>query len=267
MESGTAWLILILTFFPASSFAQQVVFSRRVYKEQGRSYQQIWTWNPADNSLKQLTDSVRDHYSPACAGGKMTFFSRDYAELWSFDPMSGQEHKIGLPQSESSQPPPTSRCAVSAKAGILEACGRGEDLLLSRAGKPIGQIHMGVCGDMLAPCEGPIRSLEWSPDGMWLVVQEPGLDDGSTSRQVDDYVVNPANMKLSNRIPAASEALWLPERDEIVYATPRDTAPLPGPGRERGVWVQHLMLFNPATDQITAITSGVSNNLDPAWCR
>jgi hypothetical protein len=40
---------LLLILLPLLS--GQVVFSRRVYKEQGRSYQQIWNWNPADNSV------------------------------------------------------------------------------------------------------------------------------------------------------------------------------------------------------------------------
>jgi hypothetical protein len=50
-----------------------------VYKEQGHSYQQIWNWNAADSSLRQLTDSPRDHYLPSCSGSSISFVS---PEAW-----------------------------------------------------------------------------------------------------------------------------------------------------------------------------------------
>jgi len=40
------------------------------YREQGPSYQQVWNWNPAGNSLQQRTDSPRDHFLPSCSGQK-----------------------------------------------------------------------------------------------------------------------------------------------------------------------------------------------------
>src|SRR5580658_5559396 len=101
-------LILILLFFlvssilgQTSSLSGQVVFSRRVYKEQGPSYQQIWTWNPSNGVLKALTYSPRDHYLPVCTSGAITFVSPEpwqaAAKLWSFDPASGKERVIGPP--------------------------------------------------------------------------------------------------------------------------------------------------------------------------
>ena len=59
---------VILALWFVSSASAQVIFSRRVYKEHGASYQQIWTWNPADGALKALTYSPRDHYHPTCDG-------------------------------------------------------------------------------------------------------------------------------------------------------------------------------------------------------
>jgi hypothetical protein len=38
------------------------------------------------------------------------------------------------------------------------------------------------------------------------------------------------------------DAVWLPGRDAVVYATPRDTAPI-APGSERNVWAAHLALL------------------------
>jgi len=51
-------------------------------------------------------------------------------------------------------------------------------------------------------------------------------------------------------------------RDELLYTTPDDLAPLRGTRRERQVWVRQLIRFEPATGKSTAITSGVTNNLD-----
>jgi hypothetical protein len=57
-----------------------------------------------------------------------------------------------------------------------------------------------------------------------------------------------------------------PGRDQIVYVTPQDLAPLPGGHRKRNVWVQQLMFFDPVKGIPTAITSGLTNNVDPSWC-
>jgi hypothetical protein len=108
-------------------------------------------------------------------------------------------------------------------------------------------------------------SLEWSPDGKWLLVNELGLDTSSTAPQSDDYVVNAATMKLS-KAASASEILWLPGSDQLLYTTPRDTAPLAGARRERDVWAQQLMLFDPANGKRISITSGVTNNLNASLC-
>jgi hypothetical protein len=77
--------------------------------------------------------------------------------------------------------------------------------------------------------------------------------------------VNAATMKLS-KIASAENAFWLPGRDELVYTTPMELAPLPGALRPRGVWVQQLMSFDPATGRTEAITSGLTNNVDASPC-
>jgi hypothetical protein len=43
-------------------------------------------------------------------------------------------------------------------------------------------------------------------------------------------------------------------------------ASLPGAGRPRGVWVEHLMVFNSASGKTAAITSGLTKNLQPGLC-
>ncbi len=273
-------LIPILLFFLAPSLFGQVVFSRRVYKEQGASYQQIWTWNPANGALKALTHSPRNHYLPACKGGNVTFVSPEKwannSKLWSFDPASGEEQMVGPAPEPPNDPEalPKNGCARSAKAGALEACATEEDLSLSRAGKPIGRFHIQVdeCADERGgthgPCEPPILSLEWSPDGKWLLVGELGLETNSSAPQFDYYVVDSASMKLQKAASAVQNSMiWLPGREELLYTTPKAMALLPGARRARHVWVQQLMLFNPATGTNQAITSGVTNNMDVALCR
>jgi hypothetical protein len=76
--------------FVSSAFGE-VIFSRRVYKEHGASYQQIFIWNPADGVLKELTHSPRDHYHPTCDGRTVKFTSpspdvTDDVKLWSLSP-------------------------------------------------------------------------------------------------------------------------------------------------------------------------------------
>jgi hypothetical protein len=62
-------------------------------------------------------------------------------------------------------------------------------------------------------------------------------------------------MKLIKTGSGNSET-WLPAGDDFFYTSPRDMASLGGARRARGVWVEHLMVFNPASGKTTAITSG-----------
>jgi dipeptidyl aminopeptidase/acylaminoacyl peptidase len=72
----------------------QVIFSRRVYAERGRTYQQIWTWDASDGSLKPLTNSPRDHSLPACSrdGERILFVSG--ASVWSLDRVTAEEREL-----------------------------------------------------------------------------------------------------------------------------------------------------------------------------
>jgi hypothetical protein len=44
-------------------------------------------------------------------------------------------------------------------------------------------------------------------------------------------------------------------------------ASLAGARGPRGVWVEHLMVFDSSSGKTTAITSGITNNLQPSVCR
>jgi hypothetical protein len=227
--------------------------------------------------MKPLTHSQRDHYLPACKDGTITFVSPELwqasAELWSFDPASGEERVLGsVPTPSRHEMPPKDGCDVSAQAGSLEACAKEEDLFLSRDRKPIGHFRIQVNesldarGGTHGPCDTPILSLEWSPDGKWLLVGESGMETSSSAPQFDYYVVSSVTMKL-RKVASADSALWLPTRDELVYTTPRDLAALPGSRKEHFVWVQQLMVFDPVSENKKAITWGLTNNVDTSLCR
>src|ERR1017187_3422505 len=118
--------VILALFFVSSAFGE-VIFSRRVYKEHGASYQQIWTWNPADGVLKELTHSPRDHYHPTCDGRIVKFTSpspdvTDDVRLWNMNPATGEESAIGPAPEPKGRPDSRTRsCDQFAKVGELEA--------------------------------------------------------------------------------------------------------------------------------------------------
>ena len=238
-------------------------FSRRVYQETGRTYQQLWNWNPADNALQQLTDSPRDHLQPSCSGNHIRFVSPvewpPEGKLWSFDRATRKETLLGpLPPESNDTPRALPGCDVSAVRGPLHACAKRGELTISRGGLKIGSLAVGT--DDL-----PIESLSWSPSGKWLLVATLGADTNSTSPQFDLFVLEISAMKLV-KAASGNAAAWLPSRDRFFYTTPRDMANLPGGRRPRGVWVEQLMLFDPQSGKSAAITSGLSNNVHPVVC-
>jgi hypothetical protein len=85
MDIAPNKVTLFLLFLFLSSASAQVIFSRRAYTEHGMSYQEIWTWNPANGDLKALTNSARDHYNPTCDGRTRRLFSGypDRTRNWS----------------------------------------------------------------------------------------------------------------------------------------------------------------------------------------
>jgi hypothetical protein len=267
----------ILALLFVSSASGEMIFSRRVYKEHGASYQQIWAWNPADGVLRALTHSPRNHNNPTCDGPTIKFTSpspdvTDRVMLWTLSPRTGEENVVGPAPEPNGKPESRTRgCDQFAKVGELDACGNEETLVVSRSGQQIGrfQIQVNTCPidnhGAIGKCETPIRSLDWTEDGKWLLIGDEGLNDGSGQRQDDYYLVNLATMKLST-VASAYTAFWLPVRDQIVYVTPQDLLPLEGGRRKRNVWVQQLMFFDPVKGTRTNITSGLANNVDPSWC-
>src|SRR5580658_8715034 len=127
---------VILALLLVSSAFGEVIFSRRVYQPHGASYQQIWTWNPADGVLKALTHSGRDHYHPTCDGRIIKFTSpspdvTDHVRLWNLNLATGKESVIGPWEDPEEEPVSRTRgCDQFAKLGELEACGNEETLVV-----------------------------------------------------------------------------------------------------------------------------------------
>jgi hypothetical protein len=259
----------ILALLPALLSAQ-VVFSRRVYNQRGRTHQQIWVWNPSDGSFKPLTDSDRDHFQPSCSsdGDHIYFLSgtdlHNHSGLWSLNRETGEERKVSadpkLPVGPASQPPIT-ECSQAAWApdNTRFACSSGQNILIYDAAtrKEFGRAHF---------AERPTvpGAIAWSPNQKWLLVGTQGQDDNSTSRQSDYFVLDLGRMTWV-AAGSGNDAMWLPGRDEIVYSTPRDLVSLTHSSKHQ-VWSSHLMVFDPAAHRRTPVTSGVTNNIQPAPC-
>ncbi|HXS95737.1 MAG TPA: hypothetical protein VN736_14130 [Candidatus Limnocylindrales bacterium] len=236
--------------------AADVVFSRRVYQERGRSYFEIWSWTPANGSLRQLTHSARDHFEPSCkTGGRIRFVSpeawQDTAKTWEFD--HGVERVVSA-----RAPGETARAMDCAAVGTLRACGSGNSVTLTEGGRRITTVKVGEH-------DTGMPALEWSPDGRWLLVQKTGWETNSTSPRSDYFVVD-AGGKEAIAAGSGNSAGWVPGRDAIFYSTPRDTARLPwSPKHEE--WVAQLVVFDLATRKTTAVTRGLADNIDASVCR
>lgn len=229
-------LLLWILAVAGSGLNAQVVFSRRVYRESGQTYQQIWNWDPASGKMTQLTKSERPHFQPRCSadGKQIRFLSGNDVyqspSLWDFDRQAGAENKI------------------SDKAEVRPA----EVKIADARAKKLVSTH---------PSGAESAFLGWSPNGKYLLISTRGESDNSTSRQSDFFILDAAR---SEWIAAGSgnDAMWVPGRNEIVYSTPRDLSEV----GKRSVWTAHLVRFDPATRKAAPITSGVTNNVQPSAC-
>jgi hypothetical protein len=246
--------------------AAQVLISRRVYQQNGPSYQQIWNYNPSDGALQPLTHSARAHYQPTCSSnGKAILFvsledGMPGAKRWSFNRATGVERVISSrpvvhPAAEENHG--TADCLVSARAGDLLACANGREVILFRNQAQIARAR-------IAKQNLRIGKLSWSPSREWLLVDTLGENSNSSSPQSDYYALDVLSRKV---IPVGSgnSALWAPGKTAILYTTPRELTPLPISSRH-SVWVSHVVSFDPATKKTADITSGLTNDTDLSVC-
>lgn len=104
-----------------------------------------------------------------------------------------------------------------------------------------------------------LQSASWSPDGKWVLV---GSEAGSSTAHFEDYWLLDWNSRTWQYVGGGNDAKWSPDSSKIVWATPRELAPL---GKIH-VWVVHLVLLDVRTLKQQALTSGVSYEADVSWC-
>jgi Tol biopolymer transport system component len=101
-------------------------------------------------------------------------------------------------------------------------------------------------------------------NGHTLLVGTHGEGSSSTIAKSDFFLLD-LSRKTWTRAMTGNNAVWLPNGDAIIYETPRDLVPLQPTGRRR-VWSAHLVRFDLATRTEARLTSGVTNNVQPAVC-
>jgi Tol biopolymer transport system component len=107
--------------------------------------------------------------------------------------------------------------------------------------------------------------ISWSPDGRLLLVGTWGENSSSSSGFLDYFLLDAAAHTWTRAL-TGNDPVWLPDGRSIVYSTPRDLVPLT-PSSERRVWSAHLARYDLAAHKETLLTSGVTNNEQPALCR
>jgi hypothetical protein len=134
----------------------------------------------------------------------------------------------------------------------------------AKTGASVAQIPITVRYTTGDPYPDPPEKYIWAPDNRSLLAVFYGEDGGSTNLEAQDYFVLDLDTHLWTRAFFGTGGLWLTPR-VILYVTARDLTPLT-PGGKRSVWTAHLTAYDPVTHANRALTSGVSNDLDPVPC-
>lgn len=268
----------------ASVIAQEAIFSHREYAKAGRTYQQLWVWTP-DGRLKALTNTPRDHQFPSCEdhGQSVLFNSEEngfVSTRWRLDRATEREELVG-PGSDYPPPPDNpsgspatcdARSAVRSPDGtrfvctVKDAMGTVVFVADSKTGASIARVPIDLRYTTGEAYPDPPEKYIWAPDSRSLLAGFYGEDGGSTNLEAEDYfVLDLSTMRWAPRAFFGTGALWLTPR-VILYVTARDLSPLTTDGKRRSVWTAHLTTYDPVTHSSRAITSGLSNDLDPVSC-
>jgi hypothetical protein len=147
--------------------------------------------------------------------------------------------------------------------GARIACASEADVFLVAAGtqKEIERVRL---PELAKPHHYP-QEIHWSPDGEELLLGVYGENANSTTPQ-SDFIVLDLAARTWAHAGSGNDAWWLPGREAIVYSTPRNLVPLPASG-EHSVWSSQLAMFDLTTHKQSVLTSGLTNNLEPALCR
>jgi WD40 repeat protein len=207
---GVCWVFLL----GAGSLDAQVVLSRRVYTEHGRTWRQLWTASSESLDFRQLTHSARDHMEPLCSrDGRLIYFVSDrdgnrslnaYAgandrELWTFDRHTGQERRVWQTSGDDG----LHLNGTTADGGILVRAGTELRSLLRHPWR-IGKID---------PAD---NAAAVSPDGRALAIVIAGsLDKEGQSHDAELFIVDAETGRSRVRVGKYEAPAWSPDGRRI----------------------------------------------------
>jgi dipeptidyl aminopeptidase/acylaminoacyl peptidase len=195
-----------------ASLGAQVIFSRRVYAEHGRTHQQIWEWKASDGSLKALTHSPRNHFQPMNSrDGKRIYFlagpdDSETNSVWSLDRATGLEREI-LPGRDYT---------------LIGIAKDGAPLVSRERGAPPGETKVFRAGPtpvlLVSGC-GPAVS----PDGARLAFGTCNLDAEYTMHYGKElFVTDTATSKSKIQIGDCHGPVWSPDGSRIACSAGQD---------------------------------------------
>jgi Tol biopolymer transport system component len=190
----------------------QVIFSRRVYAEHGRTYQQIWEWSASDGSLKALTHSARNHFQPMDSrDGKRIYFlagpdDSETTNVWSFDRGTGLEREI----------------LAGRDYALVGVSGNGGLLVSTERGAPSGERRVFRAGPkpvfLATACGAAV-----SPDGARMAFDTCNLDAEATMHYGKElFVTDSATGKSKIQIGACHRPVWSPDGSRIACSAGQD---------------------------------------------
>ncbi len=202
----------IVFLLSTGSLWAQMIFSRRVYAEHGRTYQQIWEWKAADGSLKALTHSSRNHFQPMTSrDGKRIYFLTGPADsettnVWSFDRRTGLEREV----------------LAGRGFTLVGIAGDGAPLVSRERGAPPGETKVFRAGHtvvlLVSGCGAAV-----SPDGVRLAFGTCNLDDEYTIHYGKElFVTDTAAGKSRIQIGDCHGPAWSPDGSRIACSAGQD---------------------------------------------
>jgi WD40-like Beta Propeller Repeat len=201
-------------FLGAAGLDAQVVLSRRVYAEHGRTWRQLWIASSESADFKQLTHSARDHMEPLCSrDGRLIYFVSDrdgarslnaYAgandrELWAFDRQTGQERRVWQ---------------TSADDGLHLIGTTADGAVLIRVGTELRSLLRHPWRmDKIDPA---YNAAAVSPDGRALAIVIAGsLDKEGQSHDAKLYIVDTATGQSRVQVGKYDAPAWSPDGTRI----------------------------------------------------
>ena len=105
--------------------------------------------------------------------------------------------------------------------------------------------------------DAPAQDIVWSPDGKSLLVGLYGENGGAGDPQSDYFLLNPATRTWTPQL-TARRLLWL-QGEAVLYLRPYGTTLLASTSAHN-VWISQLAVYDLASHQDMALTSGLALN-------